>query len=121
MPITIPSFDITLKRAVWVILIVFFHYVFIDAKIDQFEREAKIKQIVDGEVRGNKGSRIFHVATCPGYEQIDRENLRLFEAISDAEEAGYRAAYNCDDAVSTRRINEEENSVPEHPGEQQYR
>lgn len=78
------------------------------------QRSAKIEPILQGEIRGNKESLIFHVPTCPDYNSISERNLRKFATVADAEAANYRPSRNCLEAVSIREINETEiNEGPE--------
>lgn len=48
-----------------------------------------------GAVRGNRNSRIYHWAGCPGYEKIGVKNRVEFSSKDNAEKAGYRRAKNC--------------------------
>lgn len=50
---------------------------------------------INGEVRGNKNSKIYHWPGCPGYTKIADHNRVTFRSRSEAETAGYRAAKNC--------------------------
>lgn len=72
------------------------------------ERNTRIKAVLNGEIRGNKASMVFHVPTCPEYDSISERNLRTFETVGDAEAANYRPSRNCLEAVSIREINETE-------------
>jgi endonuclease YncB( thermonuclease family) len=48
-----------------------------------------------GEIRGNKRSMIYHWPGCPNYDDIAYHNRVSFETRAAAEQAGYRAARNC--------------------------
>lgn len=48
-----------------------------------------------GRVRGNKNSRIYHLADCPGYDRMSDRNLITFDSEAAAKEAGFRMARNC--------------------------
>ena len=86
-------------------------------------RQWHIDAIMNGPIRGNTKSRIYQVPTCPNYDSINADNLRLFQTIEEADSAGYRPAQNCgDDDFFLRNFNEtEEPDGPDHPGDQQYR
>ena len=49
----------------------------------------------DNLIRGNKRSRIYHLPTCPGYDQISADNRVLFRTEAEARRARYRKAANC--------------------------
>ena len=89
------------------------------AKYQDMQRRACIRQIMTGEIRGNKRTGIFHVPTCPQYEAIAPGNVRRFATVEEAEAANYRESANCLDAALTRRINETETEdtdvAPEGP------
>ena len=51
--------------------------------------------IPDGEVLGNKNSKIYHWPGCPGYTKVADKNKVMFKTRVEAEAAGYRAAKNC--------------------------
>jgi micrococcal nuclease len=51
----------------------------------------------EGEVRGNRKSRIYHLPTCPHYHRMHAVNIAGFATEADAREAGYRKAKNCPD------------------------
>jgi endonuclease YncB( thermonuclease family) len=51
--------------------------------------------IPNGEVLGNKNSKIFHWPGCPGYTKVAEKNRIMFKTRAEAEAAGYRAAKNC--------------------------
>lgn len=48
------------------------------------------------DVLGNKNSKIYHLAHCPGFSQVSVKNQRWFINIAQAEQAGFRKAKNCD-------------------------
>ena len=85
-------------------------------------RQWHVEAVMNGSIRGNNGSRIYQVPTCPQYESIYADNIRLFRTIEEARSAGYRPAQNCGDDFQIREINEtEEPDLLEHPGDPQYR
>ena len=47
-------------------------------------------------VLGNKNSKIYNLAHCPGFNQVSVKNQRWFENTAQAEQAGYRKAKNCE-------------------------
>ena len=47
------------------------------------------------QVLGNKNSQLYHLAHCPGYQQVSQKNQRWFSSVAAAEQAGYRRAKNC--------------------------
>lgn len=49
----------------------------------------------DGEIRGNKKSRIYHLPGCPSYSRVGLENRETFVNEEEAMRAGYRKAKNC--------------------------
>jgi len=51
--------------------------------------------IPNGEVLGNKNSKIYHWPGCPGYTKVAEKNKVMFKTRVEAEAAGYRAAKNC--------------------------
>ncbi|HYK21249.1 MAG TPA: hypothetical protein VEV42_10980 [Pyrinomonadaceae bacterium] len=50
---------------------------------------------VNGPVRGNKESHIYHWQGCPEYDRIAPEHIVEFRSATEAEQAGYRPALNC--------------------------
>jgi micrococcal nuclease len=44
---------------------------------------------------GNRRSRIYHRPDCPNYSQIAPKNRIALNSVAQAEEAGYRVAWNC--------------------------
>ena len=51
--------------------------------------------VPNGEVLGNKNSKIYHWPGCPGYTKVGEKNKVMFKTRLEAEAAGYRAAKNC--------------------------
>jgi phosphatidylserine/phosphatidylglycerophosphate/cardiolipin synthase-like enzyme len=49
----------------------------------------------NGEVHGNKKSKIYHLPNCPGYAGMSPTSLATFATEAAAEQAGYRKAKNC--------------------------
>src|SRR5580765_2580953 len=80
------------------------------ALIHEYRRNARITAILNGPIRGNRNSRIYHVPTCPQYNAIAGSNVHLFASVADASNAGYRPALNCLDAIDIRSVNETESS-----------
>lgn len=51
---------------------------------------------IEGPVRGNRNSRIFHVkGKCPSFDRVAERNRVEFTSVSEAVAAGYRMAGNC--------------------------
>lgn len=48
----------------------------------------------NGQVHGNKNSKIYHLLGCPGYD-LSPKSLTTFGSEGDAVKAGYRKAKNC--------------------------
>lgn len=46
-------------------------------------------------VRGNRNSKVFHYATCPGYDTIKPDNRVEFASAAEAQNQGYHLARNC--------------------------
>ena len=49
----------------------------------------------NGEVHGNKKSKIYHLPPCPGYAGMHPASLVTFPTEAEAQQAGYRKAKNC--------------------------
>jgi phosphatidylserine/phosphatidylglycerophosphate/cardiolipin synthase-like enzyme len=49
----------------------------------------------NGEIHGNKHSKIYHLPTCPGYAGMHPASLVTFPTEAEAQQAGYRKAKNC--------------------------
>ena len=49
----------------------------------------------DGEIHGNKNSKIYHLPGCPGYAGMQPMSLVTFGSAAEAQQAGYRKAKNC--------------------------
>jgi phosphatidylserine/phosphatidylglycerophosphate/cardiolipin synthase-like enzyme len=49
----------------------------------------------EGEVRGNKKSKVYHLPGCPGYAALQSASVMPFATEADAQQAGYRKARNC--------------------------
>lgn len=50
---------------------------------------------VDGSVRGNRNSKIYHRPDCPSYGRVSEKNRVVFGGAREAVSAGYRVAGNC--------------------------
>ena len=48
----------------------------------------------NGEVHGNKKSKIYHLPECPGYTGMHSASVIAFANEAEAEQAGYRKAKN---------------------------
>ena len=44
---------------------------------------------------GNKSSKIYHLADCPGALKMSEQNKIVFDSVGAAAAAGYRPAKNC--------------------------
>jgi len=68
-----------------------------------YERQAAVvspgaapaRESGNGEVHGNKKSKIYHLPNCPGYAGMNPASVIAFESETEAERAGYRKAKNC--------------------------
>lgn len=49
----------------------------------------------DGEIHGNRNTRVYHLPGCPGYNAMRQANLVTFASEAEAQQAGYRRAKNC--------------------------
>lgn len=49
----------------------------------------------DGNVQGNRNSKIYHIPGCPSYGSMSKKNVQEFSSESAAQGAGYRKAGNC--------------------------
>lgn len=49
----------------------------------------------NGEVHGNKHSKIYHLPSCPGYAGMNQASRVTFFTEAEAQQAGYRKAKNC--------------------------
>jgi deoxyribonuclease I len=56
---------------------------------------APARESGNGEVHGNKKSKIYHLPDCPGYAGMNPTSVVAFESEAEAERAGYRKAKNC--------------------------
>jgi deoxyribonuclease-1 len=48
-----------------------------------------------GQVLGNQNSKLYHLSHCPGFTQVGEKNRRWFSSESQAQQAGFRKAKNC--------------------------
>jgi hypothetical protein len=55
----------------------------------------KLPASPDTTVRGNKRSHIYHLPTCPDYDNVSEKNRVSFQTEAEAQQAGYRKAGNC--------------------------
>jgi phosphatidylserine/phosphatidylglycerophosphate/cardiolipin synthase-like enzyme len=49
----------------------------------------------NGEIHGNKKSKIYHLSNCPGYAGMNAASVVTFATEAEAQQAGYRKAKNC--------------------------
>ena len=47
------------------------------------------------QIIGNKNSKIYHLADCPGALKMNESNKVFFDSVAAAKLVGYRAAKNC--------------------------
>lgn len=85
------------------------------------QKQWHIQAVLDGPIRANNKSRVFHVPTCPQYLSVSEDNLVQFYSVREAREAGYREALNCGDDVYIRELNENETAEPPEPGDAEFR
>lgn len=76
--------------------------------------ESATETATSGDVVGNKNSKIYHEAGCPGYKSVSEKNRVFFKTAAEAETAGYKRAKNCkaDGAKSAEEA--AESSTPTH-------
>jgi endonuclease YncB( thermonuclease family)/methylphosphotriester-DNA--protein-cysteine methyltransferase len=48
-----------------------------------------------GEIIGNKNSKLYHLPGCAGYKSVSEKNQVRFQSAAEAEKAGFRLAGNC--------------------------
>lgn len=111
----------TVKQILITLVVVFLGYHVLTAKIENWQRQKFIEKVMTGTIRANNTSKIYHVPTCPQYEN-NSPNVINFNTMADAETAGYTASRNCSEAMDIRRVNEEETpDLPERDSDAQYR
>jgi hypothetical protein len=49
----------------------------------------------NGEIHGNKNSKIYHLLGCPGYTGMNQTSVVTFATEAEAQQAGYRKAKKC--------------------------
>jgi deoxyribonuclease-1 len=49
----------------------------------------------NGEIHGNKKSKIYHLPSCPGYAGMNPTSRVTFPTEAEAQQAGYRKAKDC--------------------------
>jgi len=49
----------------------------------------------DLKIKGNRGSKIYHLRGCPNYDDIAERNIVWFKTHEEAKAAGFRMAKNC--------------------------
>jgi endonuclease YncB( thermonuclease family) len=59
------------------------------------QNSSTVTNAIEGEIRGNRRSKIYHWPGCPNYDDIAPHNRVIFESADEAQTAGYRAARNC--------------------------
>ncbi len=60
----------------------------------QFDAEIKPQQKA-GAIMGNRQSKKYHLAHCPGFQQVKVANQQFFTSEAEAKAAGYQKAGNC--------------------------
>lgn len=60
-----------------------------------------VKPELAGKIFGNKNTKVYHWAGCPGFTKLGEENRAVFGSTKEAESAGYRAAKNCSKPAPT--------------------
>lgn len=68
-------------------------------------------QTAQGEIIGNKNSKVYHQQGCPGYNSVLEKNRVFFKTAEEAEAAGYKRAGNCKSDDSTKSNAPATNSV----------
>ena len=91
---------------VWIVAIVAASGIFVYSLYVEKARQWHVDAVMNGPIRANTKSRIYHVPTCPNYESIHADNLRLFQTIEEANSSGYRQAQNCGNDFRIREVNE---------------
>jgi micrococcal nuclease len=56
---------------------------------------AKVKPVTNGQIIGNRSSRVYHRPDCLAYNDVGERNRVFFKTAAEAEKAGYRVAGNC--------------------------
>lgn len=74
---------------------VFRHHRFTPKRKPSNQSLPPITQRLEGEIRGNRRSGIYHWPGCPNYDDISPRNRVIFQTSGEAERAGFRAARNC--------------------------
>jgi micrococcal nuclease len=59
------------------------------------EAAARVKPVTNGQIIGNRSSRVYHRSDCPAYKDVGERNRVFFKTVAEAEKAGYRLAGNC--------------------------
>ncbi|ETX13570.1 hypothetical protein OCH239_09835 [Roseivivax halodurans JCM 10272] len=59
------------------------------------DKARELTGAADAPIRGNRTSSIYHLESCPGYDQMADRNIVAFETEADAIASGYRMARNC--------------------------
>lgn len=99
------------------ILVAAFVLFFIARGIDYYldgDNRAHRRKIFRSEVRGNRATKTYRIATCSGYETIDGRDLEVFSATTIAEREGYRRDANCDyEDIELRKMSEDYDGYPE--------
>jgi deoxyribonuclease I len=55
----------------------------------------QIASVLEGEIKGNRRSMIYHLPTCPSYDKVSAKNMVTFKTEAEAAKAGYRKTKNC--------------------------
>ena len=56
---------------------------------------AGVNSVEDGQIIGNKKSKVYHLPGCSSYSRVSEKNQVRFESAEAAEKAGFRIAGNC--------------------------
>ena len=97
---------IRINDALWVVgIIAVTVIIFVSLYRDRVHNQM-IDAIMTGPVRANVQSGVFHVPTCPQYDDIGGRNIRMFETADEAEAAGFRPSMNCLKAIHIRQVND---------------
>jgi len=60
-----------------------------------YRQGADVAPELAGKIFGNKNSKVYHWAGCPGFTKLTEVSRVVFNSPTEAENAGYRAAKNC--------------------------
>ncbi len=69
----------------------------------RYPERVRQQKVVDGQVRGNKLTRRYMVASCPAYEEIPTAALIVFSGTLEANEMDYKPDPDCYSDIEFRR------------------